>query len=62
MLENEEVLSVCLDDLDRDYDVPPSIIDLDYNSMCNKYYFLLDKKGKIQTRFNYNIAEDGGFY
>lgn len=39
-MENEEVLSVCLDDLDRTYDVAPSTIGLDYNEICNKRFHL----------------------
>ena len=40
VMENEEVLSVCLDDLDRTYDVAPSTIGLDYNEICNKRFHL----------------------
>ena len=38
LIENEEVFSVCLDDLDRDYDVAPTTIGLDYNQICNKQF------------------------
>ncbi len=39
-MENEEVFSVCLDDLDRDYEVAPTTIGLDYNEICNKRFHL----------------------
>ena len=40
VMENEEVFSVCLDDLDRDYEVAPTTIGLDYNEICNKRFHL----------------------
>lgn len=33
------MLSICLDDLDRDYDVPPSTLGLDYNQICNQWFY-----------------------
>lgn len=38
IIQNEEVLSVCLDDLDRDYEVAPSTAGLDYNQICNHWF------------------------
>lgn len=36
--QNEEILNISLDDLDRDYDIAPSTIGLDYNEICNKWF------------------------
>ena len=35
--EKEEVISACLDDLDRDYEVPPSTIGLDYGLVSKRF-------------------------
>ena len=34
----EEILSSCLDDLDRDYEVAPTTLGLDYNQICNQWF------------------------
>ena len=38
VIEQEELLTVYLDDLDHDYDVAPSTLGLDYHLICNQWF------------------------